>query len=158
MIPSQNTVGTVKSIFISSSAGEPMQKVNSVRALKGQGLEGDRYAKQMGFWQKVTKPRDIIKHVSIIRAQDIQNSGFTEAETRRNIVVTTDINLIDLIGKEFYIGEVLFRGVEDCAPCKRPSELSGKPDFAIVFKNRGGLRAEVLSSGVISEGIQIQQT
>jgi len=151
-------IGTVESIYISPSAGEPMQKVSSVQAIKGQGLEGDRYAKQMGFWQKVTKPRDIIKHVSIIRAQDILNSGFTQSETRRNIVVTTDINLIELIGKEFYIGEVHFRGVEDCTPCKRPSELSGKPDFATVFKNRGGLRAEVLFSGMITEGIQIQRT
>ncbi len=128
-----------------------MQSVASARALKNQGLEGDRYAKSRGFWQMVSKPKQISRDVSLINHRDILKSNFNEAETRRNIIVLSKIELVQLIGQKFFIGEVLFRGIEECTPCKRPSELAGKPDFAIQFKNSGGLRAEVLSDGWIRQ-------
>lgn len=151
MISQNNPFGFVCSIYVSAIAGEPMSKTPVVLATIGKGLEGDRYASKTGFWQTVSKVRETIRDVSLIRAIDIENSGFTEAETRRNIVVHTEINLVSLIGKHFSVGEVLFKGVEECTPCKRPSELSGKSGFAQVFKDKGGLRAEVVKSGRICE-------
>lgn len=145
----QNSIGLVKSILIAAKAGEPMIKISEVMAHQGKGLEGDRYANNSGFWQTRSKVRESIRDVSFIRSFDIENSGFTEAETRRNIVIHTEINLLSLIGKSFYVGEALFKGIEDCTPCKRPSELSNKPNFALVFKTSGGLRAQVLKSGRI---------
>jgi MOSC domain-containing protein YiiM len=148
---SDSTVGFVRSIYISAIAGDPMLKVPDVLAISMKGLEGDRYASQSGFWQTLPKPRETIRNVSFINASDVENSGFTEAETRRNIVVQTEINLVTLIDKHFYVGEVLFKGIEECTPCKRPSDLSTKIGFANVFKNKGGLRAQVLKSGRIRE-------
>ena len=147
-----NTLGIVKSIFICPMAGEPMVNVPKVIALQEKGLEGDRYSNKTGFWQKTKNPRPIIRDVSIINFNDIANSPFTEAETRRNIIVDTQIKLTELIGKKFYIGKILFLGTEDCTPCSRPSKLSGKADFEKIFKERGGLRAQVLTTGEISVG------
>lgn len=151
MKSSSNSIGHVHSIYIAASAGQVMTKVSQVDATVGKGLEGDRYGLKVGFWQTVSKAREKIRDVSFIRASDIENSGFTEAETRRNIVIQTEIDLVSLLGKHFYVGEVLFKGIEECTPCKRPSELSGKENFAQVFKNKGGLRAQVLKSGRICE-------
>lgn len=151
MISQNSPVGFVRSIYISATAGGPMLKVSEVLATIDKGLEGDRYASKTGFWQTIRNARKTIRDVSFVKASDIDSSGFTEAETRRNIVIQTEINLVTLIGKQFTVGKVLFRGVEECTPCKRPSELSGKTGFAQVFKDKGGLRAQVLKSGRICE-------
>jgi len=60
---------------------------------------------------------------------------------------------MDLIGREFRVGEALLRGVKYCDPCLRPSVLSGKKiAFKDIFHDRGGLVAEVLESGVLKVG------
>jgi MOSC domain-containing protein YiiM len=148
----KNSLGFVKSIFICLEAGLPMLSITKVEALKDRGLLGDRYADHKGFWQNVSKPKPIIRNVSIINESDIINSGFTESETRRNIVVTSSIDLNSIIGKKFFIGNVEFFATEECAPCKRPSELSGKENFATIFKNKGGIRAQVLNNGELKIG------
>lgn len=134
-----------------------MTPVGSIKVVKNRGLVGDRYYHGSGFWQNLAKPRITIRDVSIIRAKDIVDSGFSEAETRRNIVVSTEASLLSLIGKTFLIGEVAFEGHEECTPCKRPSELSGKENFAKIFKNTGGIRAKVLTDGEICIGDSLCQ-
>jgi len=42
--------GNLIQICISPSAGQPMQSVQSLRALAGIGLEGDRYASRQGTY------------------------------------------------------------------------------------------------------------
>ena len=129
-----------------------MIQVFQVNALENLGFEGDRYAKKIGFWQTVPKPRETARDVTFINEADIRDSGFTEAETRRNIVIENKVDLLLLIGRKFLIGDVLFEGTEECTPCKRPSLLAGKPNFDNVFQNTGGLRARVLIGGTIKSG------
>lgn len=151
----ETSIGSVKSIYISKAAGDSMQSVETILAIENQGLEGDRYATKIGFWQTVTKPRPSVRDVSLINYSDIEVTEFLESETRRSIIVHSEVQMVSLIGKVFRIGEAVFKGVEDCTPCKRPSELSGKPNFALVFNNKGGLRAQVLKTGQINKSDQI---
>lgn len=146
----------VSAIFIAPEGGHPMVQVDQVGARREQGLVGDRYAYRKGFWQNIAKPSNNVRDVSIINSRDIVDSGFLECETRRNVVVVGDITLTELIGMTFYIGEVLFLGTEDCAPCKRPSDLCGKPGFAKTFANKGGLRARILNDAVLKVSDQFQ--
>jgi MOSC domain-containing protein YiiM len=60
--------------------------------------------------------------------------------------------LNDYVGKNFLLGNIQCKGVELCAPCQRPAELLSKSDFMNAFEGRGGLRAEVLTSGNIKIG------
>jgi MOSC domain-containing protein YiiM len=61
-----------------------------------------------------------------------------------------------LIGREFQIGQPLFRGEQYCDPCLRPSHLSGKKQkFLEAFLDRGGLVAQVIKSGTIKKGDSI---
>ncbi len=150
----------VKSIYICPEKGAPMEKLDQVRAIPGLGLEGDRYTKGEGFWQTVKNPRSAFRHISLILYSDIENSGFEENETRRNLVISGEINLAELIGREFEVGEVRMRGAEICTPCNRPSKLSGKEGFEKIFKDeKGGLRAEIIGqAGIIYVGDELKTT
>lgn len=143
----------VTAIFITSDKGVPIQSQQTVHAIAGVGLKGDRYARGTGAYSK--SKREVIRHVSLISQEAIDGANaangadFTAAETRRNIV-TEGIDLNQLVGQEFSVGGVRMRGIELCDPCARPSVLSGKPSFEPAFRQRGGLRAEILSNGDIS--------
>jgi MOSC domain-containing protein YiiM len=147
--------GRVLRIFVSPDAGVPMKEVTRIHAIAGVGLENDRYA--VGIEKGVYSHSSHVttRHVSLIAIEAIGAANkelaepFDPSETRRNIV-TQGIVLAELLGKEFTIGNVLLRGVEPCLPCARPSALTGKPCFDRAFQDRGGLRAEILSSGTIS--------
>lgn len=148
-------VGKVLRIFICRTAGEPMRDVPFVRAIKGVGLEGDRYATERGAFS--TSGRPVIRHVTLIAAEDIMMANrlldvpFTTGETRRNII-TTGVQLNGLVGELFVVSGVLMRGVERCDPCTRPSKLTDKEGFDTAFANRGGIRAEILNDGEITVG------
>ncbi|HJV32403.1 MAG TPA: hypothetical protein VJ694_00065 [Patescibacteria group bacterium] len=144
--------GTVLAICISPAAGAPMRSVDSVMALAGLGLEGDRYAAGEGSWNKGRPGKS---QVTLVNGLFFPGSGFDHLESRRNIV-TMGVELMDLIGKEFAVGDAKLRGVRYCDPCQRPSVLAGKSvSFKEAFHDRGGLVAEVLESGLITVGCAI---
>ena len=146
-------IGQVLYIFVASSAGEPMREVQEVTAIAGVGLSGDRYASDRGAFSNAK--RKTIRQATVIALDAIHSANaeleqpFLPSETRRNIVIK-DISaeeLNELVGREFTIGEARVLGIEFCSPCNRPSKLSGKPEFLSAFRNRGGLRIEILETG-----------
>lgn len=146
------TNGTVVAICISPAAGGAMQQVESVEALAGAGLKGDRYCTGEGSFNKGQVGR---RQVTLINARFFPNSGFDYLETRRNIV-TDGVELMWLIGRDFYIGAAKLRGVKYCDPCKRPNKLSGNLKvFQEVFFDCGGLVAEVVEGGLIQVNDQV---
>ena|SRR3989338_2136941 len=156
-------VPKIAGIFICPEKGEPMAQVLYVRAIAHVGLEGDRYALGKGTYSdKNNKGKKVcMRQVSFISSEAIEVANknlplpFAWPETRRNIVVKGIPDLICLIGQEFVINGVWFRGFEDCAPCKIPSEMASKEGFANNFKYCGGLRAEILNSGYIGMNSQL---
>jgi hypothetical protein len=141
--------GFVIAICISPAAGEPMRSVEEVEAIAGGGLRGDRYALGQGSYNK-NRPGK--RQVTLINGLFFAGSGFEYIESRRNII-TLEVELMDLIGREFQIGEARMRGLKYCDPCLRPSKLSGKKEvFKDVFHDRGGLVAEILRGGLIKVG------
>src|SRR5439155_991169 len=71
-------------------------------------------------------------------------------DARRNLV-TRDVPLNHLVGKEFFIGEVKIRGIRLCEPCDHLQQLTGQPVIKGLL-HRGGLRAQILSEGTIHVG------
>lgn len=151
----------IYSIQIASRAGESMMQLAQANIIAGKGIDGDRYALGIGAFSK-TKPK--IRHISLIALSGIEHANqqllakqqtvFSESDTRRNLVISgISVNeLNDLVGKIFYLGGLMFRGTELCAPCQRPANLLKRPDFMNAFENRGGLRAEALESGCLIPG------
>ena len=147
----------VRSIFVCSTAREPMHEIAKVMALAGVGLEGDRYATGKGTYSQ--SPRPVKRHATLIAASDVEAArqagyAFSPEDTRRNIVVEgiSQDELNQLVGKTFQIGAALVLALEICKPCENPSELSGKPGFPQAFEHTGGLRVEILKSGTIQVG------
>ncbi len=144
--------GTVVSINIAPSAEAPMESVEEVRAVPGQGLEGDRYFFKQGSFYKPQPDREL----TLIEAEAIEamkrelDVNYGLSDSRRNIV-TRDVPLNHLVGKEFLIGEVRARGLRLCEPCSHLQKLSHQKVLPGLV-HRGGLRAQILSEGMIQVG------
>jgi MOSC domain-containing protein YiiM len=71
-------------------------------------------------------------------------------DLRRNVVVS-GVNLNELIGEEFSIQGVRLRGTAHCKPCywMNQAVAPGAEEF---LQGNGGLRAQILTDGVIAVG------
>ncbi len=149
--------GTVVSLHITPTAEGAMISVPAIRAVAGRGLEGDRYFAQVGTYSKKPNPD---REVTLIESEAIdalQRDYNIEVEpgiSRRNIV-TQGVALNHLIGREFQVGEVVLRGLGLCEPCGHLEELAGRP-IRKGLVHRGGLRAQILTGGIIRAGDPIQ--
>lgn len=150
--------GAVVSIHVTDAAGEPMRTVGEVRAVAGSGLEGDRYHEGKGFYSYHSGPE---REVTFIEEETIEtlrrdhNLELAPGETRRN-VVTRGTPLNHLVGREFRVGEAVLRGVELCEPCEHLVNVTGKRSLLPNLIHRGGLHAQVLASGEIRTGDEIE--
>ncbi len=144
--------GTVISINIAPEAEAPMQSISEVRAVPGQGLEGDRYFDHKGTFSKPQPDREL----TLIEAEAIEalrkefQVDFGLSASRRNIV-TRGVPLNHLVDKEFWIGNVKARGLRLCEPCSHLQRLS-HPKVLPGLVHRGGLRAQILTEGIIRIG------
>ncbi len=116
--------------------------VASVRAVAGQGLEGDRYFAPGG-----AGPGEAL---TLIEAEVLEDVGLSGPQSRRQVVVR-GMRVNDLIGKRFQIGDVECLGVEICEPCRHLQQMT-RPGIIKDLIHRGGLRADILSGGTISVG------
>lgn len=152
----------IQAIYLATAAGAPMQSVNNAKVIAGFGIEGDRYAMGSGAYSAVAPAK--VRHLSLVALSGIETANdwlkagdeptFNGAETRRNIALEgiTALELNDLVGKQFQLGSLQLMGTELCTPCERPAHLLSKPSFMEAFEGRGGIRVEVLNSGILTVG------
>ena len=143
----------VVSIHIANAAKVMPTEVNKAHAVPGKGLEGDRYFNQAGTFSKHPGGDNELTLIEIEAIDALRNESKVEikpGEARRNIV-TRGVALNHLVGREFKIGQVSFRGVRLCEPCSHLESLTinGVKSGLI---HRGGLRAQVLTEGTIQAG------
>ena len=150
--------GTIESINIASDAKAPIRTVSEIRAIPGVGLDGDRYALRRGTFYK---PRPDYE-LTLIEAEAIEalrrdyRIELTAGDARRNIV-TRNVPLNHLVGREFTIGDVRIRGIRLCEPCDHLQRTTGK-QLIKGLRHRGGLRAQILTQGTIRVGDTINPT
>jgi MOSC domain-containing protein YiiM len=149
--------GTILAINIASSAEAPMRYVDEARAVPGKGLEGDRYFLRQGTFYKPQPDRELtlVEAEAIEAFRDDFKIDFDLAGTRRNLV-TRGVPLNQLVGKEFWIGEVKARGLRLCEPCSHLQSLS-HPKVLPGLVHRGGLRAQILTEGTIRVGATVSE-
>lgn len=144
------SIGKVVAIYIAPARGEPTIYVEQAHLVRGMGIEGDRYFNLAVNKNADFKPGHELTLVEMEAIESIcQQDGIplTPDQTRRNIV-TRGIPLNDLVGRVFTIGTIQLRGIRLCEPC---SYLAGRTDPRILtsMAHRGGLRAEIISDGII---------
>ena len=149
--------GIVDSIYIAERAKQPTTPVPEVKAIPGVGLDGDRYARKQGTFYKPAPDFEL----TLIEAEALEalkreyHVELSLAEARRN-VVTRDVPLNHLVGREFAIGEVRLKGIRLCEPCGHLEAVTGQPVIK-GLRHRGGLRAQILTQGTIRAGDTISE-
>jgi MOSC domain-containing protein YiiM len=142
--------GSVISIQIAEKSGDPMQSVAKVNAVPGKGLEGDRYWNPSGIATEKRGPEQEVTLIEIEAIEGVERDHAVKLGAggpRRNIV-TRGVPLNHLVGREFQVGEVRLRGIRLCEPCHHLAKLS-HPSVLPGLVHRGGLRAQIVSGGVI---------
>jgi MOSC domain-containing protein YiiM len=120
-------------------------EVDQVECVAGRGLRGDRffdfkenYKGQITFFS--------MEVMDALR-RELNLSHAATSATRRNAFVR-GVDLCALIGNEFELQGVRFEGTEECKPCYWMNAALG-PGAEGWLKGRGGLRARILSDGVL---------
>jgi MOSC domain-containing protein YiiM len=150
-------LGEVVSIQIATNATDTLKNLEEIKAVEGKGLEGDRYYNRKGTY---SEKHDESREATFIESEALEalasdyHIELKGTESRRNIS-TRGVALNHLVGKEFKVGEVIFRGIRLCEPCTHLEEISGKSVRKGLI-HRGGLRAQIVKSGLIHVGDEIE--
>src|SRR5438093_4465040 len=154
--------GSVVSIHVAPEAAAPMVTVAEARAVPGRGLEGDRYFTGRGYYS--AKPSPGGREITLIETEAVDalfgsvlnaegerlDIKLTPAQTRR-YVATRGVPLNHLVDRVFHVGGVRLRGTRLCEPCRYLDGLT-RPGVMAALVHRGGLRAQILSDGIIRVG------
>lgn len=123
----------------------PLIEQTELRCVAGRGVEGDRffdykdnYKGQITFFSSEVFD-ELCRHIGA--------HGKLPGATRRN-VITAGVDLNTLIGTEFEVQGIRFAGVAECAPCYWMDKAIA-PGAEEFLKGRGGLRARILTDGIL---------
>ena len=131
---------------IAKNNNQKIQEVEKIELLPGKGVVGDRH---------FDENNDVRNQVTLIESENIDyynnkfKTDYSYLDFRRN-VVTKGIQLNDLVGKKLLIGSVKIQGHDLCRPCKHLEETLKGQDIIKEFLRRGGLRCEILNSGIVN--------
>ena len=136
---------TVVAIHLGAPRNPELWAVESVRAVAGKGLEGDRY-----FFADGAEPG---RAITLVEEEEVVGVGLEPGATRRQ-VTTRGVRLNDLVGKRFRVGDVECYGVELCEPCSHLEKMT-RPGIVKELVHRAGINADILTGGTISVGDEV---
>jgi len=121
-------------------------ELSSIDLEPQRGIKGDRFEFSTFPITFVSEEvmRDVFKTLDLV---------YNPQLFRRNIVIS-GINLNQLIGKAFALGDVCFEGLEYCSPCIWMNAVMKKGAYRLM-SGRGGLRARVVKKGLFKTGANI---
>lgn len=121
-------------------------EVNTIEVMAGKGIIGDRHFHDFN---------DPYNQLSLIESENIDfynkkfKSNISYIDFRRNII-TKNIRLNDLVGKNLSIGSIKLKGIDLCRPCSHLEKNLNKENLIKEFLKKGGLRCSILNSGKIN--------
>ena len=142
----------VYKLGITSDNNKKIQEVNSIEVIVNKGVVGDRHFKDYN---------DPYCQLSLIEAENIDyynikyGLNIPYIDFRRNII-TKEIDLNNLIGKKFFIGEAEVEGIDLCRPCRHLTEMLNEKNILKEFLRKGGLRCRILTTSQINIGDKIK--
>lgn len=145
--------GRLEAIYLAERKGEDLKSIGEIEAIAGHGLRGDRYCRQEGTFSKPGGPD---REVTLIESEALEalarDGGIRlqPGQARRNLL-TRDVPLNHLVGKEFRVGAVVLRGLRLCEPCGHLEALT-LPGVRDGLHHRAGLRAQIIQGGMLRAG------
>jgi len=144
--------GVVEAVFVCSIGGAPMQTVDSVMAVAGGGLHGDRYMRRTGYWSGLDECQVTLIEGEVLDGIEADaDVAVLEGQHRRNLV-TRGVALRDLVGKRFRVGDAVLEYDRPRPPCAYIQSLTQKGMTRALGGMRGGICARVVSDGAIKRG------
>ncbi len=145
---------TVTHLFTTPAMSQPMVAHDSVSALKGEGIEGDRYLLKTGTYSKKPEPgRQItLTQIEIIDMLKEEHGLDVPPEVCRRNVVTRGIELAPLVGRQITVGPVRLHVHRINQPCRYLEKMLNQPGLYDAWWDKGGINCEVLEGGTISVG------
>lgn len=149
---------TLHAIIVGKKAKEPLHYVRTIKAIKGKGLEGDRYFYGQGTFNQPQLSQDV-REISILPYETLFECNRRLDKTldfldlRRNLVIQ-NFDKEALENKIFTIGSAKFCIVRTCPPCRYLSRLLDS-DIMKGLKYIGGYRASIVESGIITVNDEI---
>ena len=141
-------MGNIVEIGICRNRGDQIISVKEAELVMGCGLLEDRHFK---------KNNNSKSQITLIEIENINyfnklvDENIPAINYRRNII-TKNIRLNTLVGKEFFIGNVKIKANDLCKPCKYLQDKLKKNNFIKELLFKGGIRCEILSNGKIYVG------
>jgi MOSC domain-containing protein YiiM len=145
------TNGKLEWIGVRPADRDTIVVLSSAKALADYGLEGDKSSLKQGGKRQVTIT--CVENITYLKAYTTR-SELNPDDFRRNLLVS-GLNLNKLKHEKFYIGDVLFEGTGDCAPCKKMNKVLDKGTFRSM-DGKGGITATILVGGTISLGDKVK--
>ncbi len=145
-------MSNVYKIGITKSNNKKIDEVSSIEVIANKGIVGDRHFNDFN---------DPYCQLSLIESENIDyyntkyGLNIPHVDFRRNII-TKKIELNNLIGKKFLIGDVEVEGIDLCRPCKHLTQMLNQGNILKEFLRRGGLRCKILTSSRINIGDKIK--
>jgi MOSC domain-containing protein YiiM len=121
----------------------PTLEVESIECVAGHGIRGDRFFDYRDDYKgQITFFAD-----EVYRAlgEEFGVVDKSPSVLRRN-AITRGVDLNTLIGSEFELQGVRFRGMEECRPCYWMDQAFA-PGAHKFLRGNGGLRAQILTNG-----------
>ena len=148
--------GLLLHIHTTPAGREPMLAQQAASLIAGHGIEGDRYALGTGKYS----PFPDIREVTLIEIETLEalkrdhNIDLSLEEHRRNLT-TQGVPLNHLVGKRFWVGQVLLEGGRLNTPCRYLDLVTGK-SVCDLMEHRSGLNCSIIQSGSITVGDTIR--
>lgn len=136
----------IKAINITNLSGESTIYVNQAILKRNKGIINDRYYEN---FKKKYEQVTLIESEKIIYFNNCIKSKFNYKDFRRNII-TTGIDLNKMINKKIQINNVVLKIHQLCQPCRYLQNKLNVYNLVKLLKNKGGVRAEIVKSGIIS--------
>jgi|TARA_B100001057_G_C22537650_1_gene828300 MOSC domain-containing protein YiiM len=135
----------VLKLGLTNNNNQKIKEVSSFDVIANKGVIGDRHFKDYN---------DPYCQLSLIESENIDfyntkyGLNISYIDFRRNIV-TKGVELNNLVGKKFYIGNVEVEGIDLCRPCRHLNESLNQENIIKEFLRKGGLRCQILNSASI---------
>ena len=126
----------------------PLVEVPRIECVAGHGIRGDRF-----YDYRKNYKGQVTFFSSEVFEKLCANFGINDKPAgvlRRNVIVS-GVDLLSLIGQEFEIQGVRFRGTQHCAPCEWMNTAFA-PGAERFLKDNAGLRAQILTDGTVAIG------
>ncbi len=126
----------------------PVVEADKIECVAGRGIRGDRYFDfRQDYKGQITF---FSREVFDLMSKHFGLTNKSPGVLRRNVIVS-GVDLMGLIGVDFVLQGIQFRGTAHCAPCLW-METAVAPGAEKFLAGRGGLRARIFTDRWLAAG------